>query len=131
MKYKKSNRKCGTCDVQLFEYQSKFCSKKCDSADRRKTTKIKIENKEKTSVDSLRRYLRETRDGECEICKGREWFGHPMPLVMDHINGDPSDDSPENLRLICPNCDRFLPTFGSRNKGNGRKSKGIKRGSDL
>ncbi len=30
---------------------------------------------------------------------------------MDHINGNPKDDRLENLRWVCPNCDRQLPTY--------------------
>lgn len=43
-----------------------------------------------------------------------------MPLIVDHINGNPEDDRLENLRLVCGNCDMQLPTYKSRNLGNGR-----------
>lgn len=41
-------------------------------------------------------------------------------MVIDHINGDATDNRRENLRLLCPNCDSQLPTFKSRNRGFGR-----------
>lgn len=122
---------CKLCQSQLERSNSKFCSRECEHEYQWQQTKKKIESGKKTSANSLRKYLFEVREYKCEICKGISWFGKPMPLIMDHINGDPSNDLPSNLRLICPNCDRFLPTFGSRNNGNGRKSKGIKRGSQL
>ena len=52
----------------------------------------------------------------CAICgQGPEWNGKPLPLTLDHINGDHNDNRLENLRFICPNCDRQQKTFGSRN----------------
>lgn len=52
----------------------------------------------------------------CSIC-GQEpfWNGQPLSLTLDHINGNNKDDRIENLRWVCPNCDRQLPTFGSKN----------------
>jgi len=70
-----------------------------------------------------RRYLLETRGCKCEICGISEWMGQKVPIVMDHINGNPEDNQLTNLRLICPNCDAQTPTYKSKNKGNGRHSR--------
>ena len=53
---------------------------------------------------------------KCAIC-GLEpiWNGKPLTLTLDHIDGDHHNDTLENLRWICPNCDRQLPTFAGRN----------------
>lgn len=63
---------------------------------------------------------------KCAIC-GQEpiWNGKPLTLTLDHINGDNHDDRLENLRWICPNCDRQLPTFcrGSLEKREERREK--------
>lgn len=56
----------------------------------------------------------------CAICGGCQWRDAPIPLLLDHINGDAADWSLTNLRYICPNCDAQLPTFKSRNRGKGR-----------
>ena len=50
----------------------------------------------------------------CSNCKLSSWLGNPIPLELDHINGDNRDNSKENLRLLCPNCHSLTPTF--RNK---------------
>ena len=44
---------------------------------------------------------------KCAIC-GQEpfWNGKPLTLTLDHINGKNHDDRLENLRWVCPNCDR-------------------------
>jgi Zn finger protein HypA/HybF involved in hydrogenase expression len=49
---------------------------------------------------------------KCAICGMRpEWQNSPLVFVLDHINGDNSDNRLENLRLLCPNCDSQQPTF--------------------
>lgn len=127
----RARNECKICGIPVPVKSYKYCSAKCSTAGMWNETKSKIERGEKTSVNSLRKYLDETRERKCEICNGKEWFGNSMPLVMDHIDGNPANDLPSNLRWICPNCDRFLPTFGSRNRGYGRKSRGLRRGCDL
>lgn len=64
---------------------------------------------------------------KCSIC-GQEpfWNGKELTLTLDHINGDNRDDRLENLRWVCPNCDRQLDTFCSKNANyNIRKNKRI------
>ena len=53
---------------------------------------------------------------KCTIC-GQEpfWNGKELTLTLDHINGHNKDDRLENLRWVCPNCDRQLDTFAGRN----------------
>lgn len=54
---------------------------------------------------------------KCSICGLPPiWNGKELVLTLDHISGDHSDSRPENLRWVCPNCDRQLPTFGGRNR---------------
>jgi 5-methylcytosine-specific restriction endonuclease McrA len=38
--------------------------------------------------------------------------------MLDHISGNPRDNSPENLRFLCPNCDsQNHETKGGANAG--------------
>jgi hypothetical protein len=65
---------------------------------------------------ALRGYLFRTRGYRCESCGLTEWLQKPIPLEIEHINGDADNNKDENLKLLCPNCHALTPTFRSRNK---------------
>lgn len=58
---------------------------------------------------------------ECSECKLHEWRGKPLVLHLDHRSGDRSDNTLENLRLLCPNCHSQTKTYCGRNVGAGSK----------
>jgi len=69
----------------------------------------------------IRTYLLEQQGDACALCGCcTTWHGLELCLVLDHIDGDASNNRRDNLRLVCPNCDSQLPTFKARNRGNGR-----------
>ena len=51
------------------------------------------------------------------------WLDKPLTFIVDHVDGDSENNSRENLRLLCPNCDSQLATYKSRNRGNGRHNR--------
>ena len=62
------------------------------------------------------------QDNKCAICgMPQEWNGNPLTFILDHIDGDATNNRRENLRCICPNCDSQLDTFKSRNKHSTRR----------
>jgi hypothetical protein len=52
---------------------------------------------------------------ECCRCHLDEWQGEPIPLELDHINGEHDDNRLGNLRLLCPNCHALTDTYRGRN----------------
>jgi hypothetical protein len=51
----------------------------------------------------------------CEACGLAKWNGKPIPLELDHVNGQYTDNRLENLRILCPNCHAQTPTFRAKN----------------
>jgi hypothetical protein len=48
------------------------------------------------------------------------WRGHPLPLEVDHIDGNWRDSRIENLRFLCPNCHSTTDSYRGRAKGRTR-----------
>ena len=60
----------------------------------------------------LRTFLIEDQKHTCALCKKPdEWEGKALKLILDHIDGDCTNNRRENLRLICPNCNSQTSTF--------------------
>lgn len=74
---------------------------------------------EDLSKTKRRQVLLAERGHICWRCSTKEWMGEPVPLQMDHIDGNPFNDSRSNVRLLCANCHSQTDTFAGRNKGSG------------
>ncbi|MGE0395905.1 MAG: HNH endonuclease [Kofleriaceae bacterium] len=57
----------------------------------------------------------------CELCGWAERaLDGRVPIELDHINGDRTDNRLENLRVLCPNCHSLQPTHRGLNKRSRR-----------
>ena len=122
---------CGHCGIECkwtHQGNNKFCSVRCAQTFRSLEHKKKFFSgllEKRIDRPTARKYLAEARGYKCEVCSVSDWQGKSITLHVDHINGDPSNDRPDNLRLICPNCHSQTEFLGGANKGRGRGSQGI------
>ena len=56
------------------------------------------------------------KEHKCECCGLSEWLGEPIPLELDHIDGDHYNNTYKNLKILCPNCHAKTPTYRGKNK---------------
>jgi 5-methylcytosine-specific restriction endonuclease McrA len=71
----------------------------------------------RTGTTVKRVLLREGWPARCARCERETWLGGTIPLELDHIDGDRTNNEPTNLRLLCPNCHALTPTYRGRNIG--------------
>ena len=121
-------KQCNKCGKQIrADNKSGFCQK-CLIEHRREE---KVRNWLETgdtgfTVDTtirgaIRDYILQSQNNQCAICgMNNIWNGAELNFVLDHIDGDASNSSRENLRLVCPNCDSQLDTYKSKNKNGAR-----------
>jgi 5-methylcytosine-specific restriction endonuclease McrA len=123
--------KCLSCEIEFehgHSHTGKYCSIACASVYRSSEHKKKFFSgllEKRIDRPTARKYLAEVRGYKCEICSLSDWQGKKITLHVDHVNGDPSNDHPDNLRLLCPNCHSQTEFLGGANKGRGRKSQGL------
>ena len=70
----------------------------------------------------IKKYLFEKFNKKCNRC---DWCKinpttNRIPLEIEHLDGDFTNNKEENLELICPNCHSLTSTYRSLNKGKGR-----------
>jgi hypothetical protein len=58
---------------------------------------------------------------QCMRCKRKTWNGFPIPLELEHRDGNADNFSRENVELDCPNCHAQSPTYKGRNRSKGSR----------
>lgn len=121
---------CLTCSKEFLghRHSAKFCCRHCDNEHKRKEADKKVLlNKGFASNavnNTIRSFLIRQNGNHCMLCgmNASNWHGKPLTLIVDHIDGKSKNNSLDNVRLVCPNCDAQLPTFKGANKGNSDRS---------
>lgn len=127
----KINRRCKYCGKSIDYTHKEFCSYKCLRLSRRDSYIKRWLKGEETGfynvggkdINSyLRDYLLEEANYKCQRCGWGEVnpFTGKVPLQIHHINGDCTNNSKDNLIVLCPNCHALTENYGSRNKNSKR-----------
>jgi hypothetical protein len=126
------NRECVTCGWDLGRKNKKYCSSQCREEDEYKfyieRWKSGIEKgfRGKYNISrKIRRFLIEKYNNKCARCGWGEInpFTNKVPLEVEHIDGDYTNNAEENLILLCPNCHSLTATYKGANRGKGRKDR--------
>ena len=107
-----------------------FCSNECKwSYDRVEYVK-KWKNGEINGMvgedlsERVRKYLINKADNKCSVCGWSEVNEHTgkIPLEVHHKDGNPYNNTEENLQVLCPNCHSLTATY-RKNIGSGRNKR--------
>ena len=129
MNPKKPRPKCPVCGKEPARSFYKYCSNACQLEYQYLARVERWKKREESGLSSIglvssyvKTYLRKKYGNKCCLCGWSQTNTTTgiVPLVADHIDGNWRNNTEENLRLVCPNCDALSPTFAALNKVNGR-----------
>jgi len=85
---------------------------------KRRLEDIMTEHSSFQSYKLIRRMLQEgLREPKCECCGRKTWNGKPIPLSLHHIDGDKTNNTSENIQILCPNCHAQTDNYcGKKNR---------------
>jgi hypothetical protein len=119
---------CKNCDLEIKE-GLKYCSYQCQQ-DYQRMEKVNLwlegENdgmRGKTATAKwIKWYLIKINGEKCMECGWCERNKHTnsIPIELEHIDGDFTNNKVENLKLLCPNCHSLTSTYKGANKKEGR-----------
>lgn len=119
---------CRRCGKPCARRSYLFCSNACQKALEYEQNYSRWLAGETAWVDGrgLRKALLQRYGCKCGVCGLTEWMGKPIPLEVNHKDGNSDDHRAQNLELICLNCHGQTPTYRALNYGKGRHSRRLR-----
>lgn len=110
---------CNNCGIisKSTHKNQKYCSNVCHKEYQSKSYRLELESGANLTHGKCKSYWLQDAH-KCSCCGLHEWNGLPIPLELDHINGDGTDNTLDNTRLLCPNCHAQTDNYKSKNKDN-------------
>lgn len=65
---------------------------------------------------AIKKRLLKALGHKCQKCGLETWNSEPIPLELEHIDGDNRNHSIENVTLLCCNCHAQTPTWRNRKR---------------
>jgi hypothetical protein len=114
-------------------HKEDFCSRNCFVDFQRKEKIKRFLNSElndkQVRTKLIREYLIKKQNGVCTICKHPPLHNKkPLVFIVDHIDGVFTNNNPENVRAICPNCNSQTDTFSGKNAKKNKEKRHKKNG---
>jgi len=134
--HNKKTINCLECEIEFAlktHYNQKFCGKICEKKYKKdKHYQKYLDNQYEfcgvRNMNFIKPHILKEQNYCCGICNLiNEWNGKPLNFILDHIDGDASNNLRDNLRLVCSNCDSQLDTYKSKNKNSARKKRYLKK----
>lgn len=121
-------RFCLRCNSPIYS-PNIYCSVECSSL--HKSEKL-IEQWLNGEIDGtskgghakyVKKYLLKKYNNKCSICGWGKMnpYTKTIPLEVEHKDGNAYNNDPENVTLVCPNCQSLTKTYRGANVGNGRR----------
>lgn len=110
---------CINCGIDLLKKSKKYCTVVCQQE---KQISDKIKNGTVQSR-TMKKVLLKVHGEKCWCCGITDWNGKKITFELEHIDGNSTNNSIENLSILCPNCHSQTSTYKAKNKGKGRHNR--------
>lgn len=122
---------CLNCGKELSN-KRKYCDSKCKNEHKYKEYIKRWKQGLETGLRGkyqlshyIERYIKEKYNNECCICGWHEInpYTGKIPLEIHHDDGDYTNNTEDNLKLLCPNCHSLTSTYKNAGNHDGRKER--------
>ena len=123
--------KCLNCNEEI-KVNNKYCSNICQKEFEYKKYITQWKNNEVNGLkgeyqisNHIKTYLFNKYKNKCARCRWGEinTYTNKIPLEVEHIDENYTNNLEDNLILLCPNCHSLTSTYKGANLKNGRKAR--------